>query len=52
MRLKEDVHVVMSFLNSVHVENCGLCNKILDYKHLMKEMGKKKDMIKEISRLS
>jgi len=38
--------------NSVHAENCSRCNQILDYKRLMDEVEKKKDMGNEIIKLN
>ena len=38
--------------NNVHAENCSRCNQILDYKRLMEEVEKKKDMSNEIGKLN
>lgn len=38
--------------NSAHAENCNRCNQILDYKRLMEEVEKKKDMSREIEKLN
>ena len=38
--------------NSVHSENCSRCNQILDYKRLMDEIDKKKNMVNEINKLN
>jgi len=38
--------------NSVHAENCSRCDQILDYKRLMEEVDKKKNMVNEINKLN
>jgi len=38
--------------NSVHSENCSRCNQILDYKRLMDEIDKTKNIANEINKLN
>jgi len=38
-------------LNSIHSENCSRCNQIMDYKRLMEEVERKKDMENQIKSL-
>jgi len=37
-------------LNSIHSENCSRCNQIMDYKRLMEEVEKKKNLEKQVNR--